>query len=180
MNGNFVFQDIFGGLKFGKWKSDKKDGTYPDQNLKDHFAKLEANQIVLPEICKDRSLLQMHLFNKVTSEIELIKAKLERFETCEPLPALKGVTIQKKDVVSFGKVSTYEGEWNTKTNLKHGRGTFVNNDGCVHKGYFENDKANGIGLRHYINGDLFKGEFKDDLFSGLGVLLLSNGDQYVG
>ena len=43
---------------------------------------------------------------------------------------------------------------------------FIDQNGDIYKGQFENDKFNGLGLFQYKDGTILKGRFKDDLMIG--------------
>ena len=69
---------------------------------------------------------------------------------------------QNVQKVSYPKVSLfdgheYEGEWNTITNERHGRGYLVWNDGSVYEGYWLHDRANGKGRLIQTDGDVYLG-----------------------
>ena len=63
----------------------------------------------------------------------------------------------------------YEGEWDSKTNLRHGQGVMVWSDGSIYEGLWECDMANGLGRLIHTDGSIYEGEWKDDKAHGKGV-----------
>ena len=56
----------------------------------------------------------------------------------------------------------YEGEWNTITNVKEGRGVQIWQDGSRYDGYWSDDMANGHGRLIHADGDVYEGYWLDD------------------
>ena len=71
--------------------------------------------------------------------------------------------------------STYEGEWNVETNMRHGRGIQIWQDGSIYEGYWVHDKANGRGRLIHGDGDIYEGMWKDDKASGYGQYTHTDG-----
>jgi hypothetical protein len=63
-----------------------------------------------------------------------------------------------------------------------GKGKMKGKNGFVFfEGSWENDKANGYGIRKYpYSGDRHEGNYKDGLRDGVGTFLWANGDKYSG
>ena len=51
--------------------------------------------------------------------------------------------LEKRPLVNFEDLSQYEGEWNMKTNERHGRGWQIWDDGSIYEGWWANGEANG-------------------------------------
>lgn len=79
-----------------------------------------------------------------------------------------GVFRQHKDMVVLPDGAHYEGEWNTQTEQRHGRGYQIWSDGSIYEGYWKSDKANGRGRLIHADGDIYDGYWKDDKAHGFG------------
>ena len=53
----------------------------------------------------------------------------------------------------------YDGEWKLGTNVKHGRGVTILDDGHMYEGYYLNGKENGKGRCIYNNGTYIESGF---------------------
>jgi len=106
-----------------------------------------------------------------------IEAKLGPFVMTEPLN--DGVPVEKKDAVQLDDSTIYYGEWNLN-NQKHGRGTWINDDGSKYIGYWKNDKQEGNGRIIHKNGDLYQGDFKNGVACGHGIYAHSDESKYTG
>jgi hypothetical protein len=74
----------------------------------------------------------------------------------------------------------YEGEWDKKKNLKHGRGTQVFSDGKLFIGNFKNDLFSGRGRVIYPDGEAYTGEWKAGECHGKGTYHYTDGSKYEG
>ena len=61
-------------------------------------------------------------------------------------------------------------------NNKHGKGTFIYEDGRQYIGHFHADKRHGYGIYHEQNGMKYEGEWDNDLQHGKGVVIDANGN----
>ena len=102
--------------------------------------------------------------------------KYKNFEQ-EKDPSVKKVL---KDKIVLEDGHEYEGEWNTKTNLRHGKGYQIWYDGSIYEGYWINDKANGRGRLIHADGDIYDGDWVDDRAHGHGTYIQSGGSKYIG
>ncbi|CAI2378754.1 unnamed protein product [Moneuplotes crassus] len=79
---------------------------------------------------------------------------------------------------------TYEGQFNKKTGLKHGHGTYewLSHDGKGDRyvGDWVNGNMEGYGIYYYDNGDKYEGEWMKDNKHGLGVMTWASGTFYKG
>jgi hypothetical protein len=63
----------------------------------------------------------------------------------------------------------FQGEWDTVSNLRDGRGIVIWKNGSRYDGYFKNGKANGYGRIIHAEGDVYEGNWSDDKVHGYGV-----------
>jgi hypothetical protein len=70
--------------------------------------------------------------------------------------------LEMREPVLFKNGSKYEGEWNTDSNERDGRGVQIWADGSIYEGYWKNDRANGRGRLIHSDGDVYEGEWVDD------------------
>ena len=82
---------------------------------------------------------------------------------------------KKKEINCF-----YHGEFKKGTQIRHGRGLFVWDDGEFYLGYWVNDKREGIGKNRYKNGNIYEGSYKKGKKDGDGIYKWKNGDKYTG
>ena len=52
----------------------------------------------------------------------------------------------------------YNGQWNIKTNKRHGRGEQIWRNGAKYLGNWADDMANGEGRLIYGDGDFYEGQ----------------------
>ena len=57
----------------------------------------------------------------------------------------------------FNSNIQYEGEWNIRTNLSHGRGCRIWKDGSIYEGWWQNGKASGRGRLISAQGHIYTG-----------------------
>lgn len=95
-------------------------------------------------------------------------------------PASTERNIAVKPLSSLENGARYEGEWNTTTNEREGKGIQVWADGSMYEGTWKNSKANGKGRLIHADGDVYEGEWKDDKAHGFGVYIHTDGAQYEG
>ena len=69
----------------------------------------------------------------------------------------------------------YEGQWNTLTGKRHGRGYQEWGDGSVYEGYWQDDKACGKGRLIHADGDIYDGNWKNDKADGYGQYTHADG-----
>ena len=73
---------------------------------------------------------------------------------------------------------TYEGDF--QDDMRHGQGTYTNEDGEKYVGQWKDDKRFGQGTMTYADGDKYVGQWKDDSFDGQGTMTYADGNKYVG
>lgn len=91
-----------------------------------------------------------------------------------------GYVGEYKDGVRHGKGTyvwdnglRYEGEW--RNNVRHGKGTLNLADGGRYEGDWKNDKEEGQGTFHLADGRKYVGTFVDNKFEGIGTLYDAKG-----
>jgi hypothetical protein len=94
-------------------------------------------------------------------KVEQIAEILGPFDYGQPEDDMN-VEREMRDPVLFKNGSKYEGEWNTSSNERDGRGVQVWADGSIYEGYWKNDRANGRGRLIHSDGDVYEGEWVDD------------------
>ena len=60
----------------------------------------------------------------------------------------------------------YDGDW--VRGKRHGKGVYLNIDGCKYDGQWESDKISGSGISWYPNGNRYEGQWKDGKIHGTG------------
>ena len=75
-------------------------------------------------------------------------------------------------------LSQYEGEWNIRTNLSHGRGCRIWEDGSIYEGWLINGKASGKGRLITVDGHIYTGYWANDKFHGYGESIQNYGSSY--
>lgn len=73
-----------------------------------------------------------------------------------------------------------KGEFNSKTNIPHGRIQRKWPDGSVYEGYFLEGQANIKGRLLHADGDVYDGQWINGKAEGEGVYFHSNGNKYEG
>ena len=89
-------------------------------------------------------------------------------------PPLKDNVILIQVKTSSPGIGEYSGEWNDKSNERHGRGIQIWIDKTIYIGYWKNDLANGKGKLIYPKGDYYEGEFVKGRFEGSGTYTILN------
>ena len=82
--------------------------------------------------------------------------------------------------VRFPNLAEYSGEWNPKTEERHGRGVQVWSDRTTYLGMWKEDKISGLGKMILNNGEYYEGDFVDDKAEGYGIYVNNKGCEYVG
>jgi len=127
--------------------------------------------------------------NTVTSMItptspEFLIIKQQNEELVNQILSLPQIQTEFSSLVfSWKKEATNEGLYigeTSETGSCHGRGAFINNDGCLYIGYWKFDDKDGMGTQYYPNGDKYIGEFLMNQRNGKGKLFYSNGIVYEG
>ncbi|CDW87367.1 morn repeat protein [Stylonychia lemnae] len=103
------------------------------------------------------------------------------------LPAFVYDETQLKDDIEreFKKIvkddeSMYDGQVNSSTGLRDGRGTQTWVDGSYYEGYWKNGKSHGRGRLIHSVGDVYEGLWVNDMANGKGKLVIYEGPVYVG
>ena len=65
--------------------------------------------------------------------------------------------------------SIFQGEWDTKTNLRDGKGIIIWKNGARYDGFFLKGKANCYGRIIHADGDIYEGEWVNDVVQGYGI-----------
>ena len=89
-------------------------------------------------------------------------------------PPLKDNVILIQVKTSSPGIGEYSGEWNDKSNERHGRGIQIWIDKTIYIGYWKNDLANGKGKLIYPKGNYYEGEFVKGRFEGSGTYTILN------
>lgn len=74
----------------------------------------------------------------------------------------------------------FQGEWDSKTNLRDGKGIVIWNNGTRYDGFFLKGKANSFGRIIHAEGDVYEGNWLEDKVHGFGVHQTYNGSRYEG
>jgi len=115
--------------------------------------------------------------------VQQIRRTLPNFDYTEEvnMSVLSGhsINLVRKDTEPC-EGGTYKGEWNALTNLRHGRGVQIWEDGSMYEGFWVDGKKNDRGRLIYAFGDWYEGEWKDDLRHGYGKFTNSEGVKYSG
>lgn len=136
------------------------------------------------------------LFGRGTMHIEMDPEKLEEQKARvrvlrEQLPEFiygqdededdePGVIKEARPKLPLPDGAQYEGEWDMKTDMRHGRGVQIWSDGSIYEGYWKQDKANGRGRLIHADGDIYDGHWKNDKADGYGCYTHTDGAQYEG
>ena len=73
-----------------------------------------------------------------------------------------------KSYIKYGDDSYYLGEWQIKSEKRHGRGIQLWKDKSKYYGQWKNDKPNGFGKFELSDGDYYIGEWLDGKANGKG------------
>ena len=85
-----------------------------------------------------------------------------------------------RDITELENGAKYQGEWDSQTNLRDGRGVVIWANGTRYDGFFKQGKANGRGRIVHSEGDSYDGEWRDDKVHGHGIQQTKNGSRYEG
>jgi len=85
-----------------------------------------------------------------------------------------------RSIVEMENGAIYQGEWDSQSNLRDGRGIVIWSNGSRYDGFFLNGKANGRGRIVHAEGDYYEGNWYDDKVHGYGVQQTKNGSRYEG
>jgi hypothetical protein len=44
----------------------------------------------------------------------------------------------------------------------------------IYRGFFKDDRPNGVGIKVYVDGDKYEGQWLNGLFNGIGTLYLAS------
>jgi hypothetical protein len=91
--------------------------------------------------------------------------------------AVRGLQLHGKGQYK-SKSFQYEGEF--REGLKHGKGTYVWENGDRYEGEFADDRPAGKGKYQFANGDTYEGEVKAGVVSGRGTYVTKSGDRIEG
>jgi hypothetical protein len=86
-------------------------------------------------------------------------------------------TDSRSRTAAFG--GTYDGDLNSRGE-RHGKGTFVADNGHMYEGEWKNDKREGHGKATYNTGDVYIGTWRNCKRHGHGTMYIENGDVYEG
>ena len=53
--------------------------------------------------------------------------------------------------------------------MRHGRGTFIAEDGSIYEGYWLFDRMNGAGRKIFKDGSIYVGKWHNNLYEGKGL-----------
>lgn len=87
------------------------------------------------------------------------RQKLALFKYTPIPPVPEGVTRTYSKVKADEQGNHYEGEINTETQHRDGRGHMMYADGSYYEGYWRSDEPSGRGRKIFIDGDYYEGEF---------------------
>ena len=90
------------------------------------------------------------------------------------------VTVESREIILLDDGTSYLGEWNPKTNERHGRGIAVFKEKSFYEGQWKLGKQNGNGRLIHANGDFYKGDWLDGKAHGRGIYTHADGAEYVG
>ena len=93
-------------------------------------------------------------------------------------PLNDGQEIEIKNNIAFDDGCIYYGEWKKGTNIKHGRGIQLWDDGTIYQGQFANNKRCFKGKLSQPDGNYYEGEFYDDKKQGEGKYVISSDGSY--
>lgn len=93
-------------------------------------------------------------------------------EVFKKYPRLKdNVETEIRNNIAFDDGSVYYGEWKLGTNIKHGRGIQIWDDGSMYQGQFHNNKAHYLGKLIHQDGDFYEGEWFEGKAQGKGMFV---------
>ena len=92
----------------------------------------------------------------------------------------EGIFKERRTAVTMDDGSVFTGDWNIATNMRHGQGNQVWQDGSIYDGYWKNGLANGRGRLVHADGDIYDGHWKDDKAHGKGQYTHTDGAEYDG
>lgn len=90
------------------------------------------------------------------------------------------IEVEIRKPVEYEDGSIYYGEWQKGTNLRHGRGIQIWEDGTRYQGYFMNNKANMKGKLLHSDGDIYEGGWYNGKAEGFGIYKHVDGSVYKG
>ena len=96
-----------------------------------------------------------------------------QFDSSRELQVKTGKLTSKDQYYYFGQLEEDTNKWD-------GVGIWVESNGSIYEGYFNNDKLNGFGRYIYFNGDYYIGEWSDGCRHGQGTYWFAGGRRYVG
>ena len=95
-------------------------------------------------------------------------------------PGFFGPTLEERPEQTLPDGTNYTGEWDTKENVPHGKGTKVWQDGSIYEGCWAAGVASGRGRLIHADGDIYEGMWENDKAHGYGVYTHTDGSKYEG
>ncbi|CDW74605.1 morn repeat protein [Stylonychia lemnae] len=83
-------------------------------------------------------------------------------------------------LVQYEDGDMYQGEYDSLTNQRDGRGRYIHSNGAVYDGLWKNNQLDGFGRQIYDSGDYYLGEWKDGKANGYGEYYWKDGKIYKG
>jgi hypothetical protein len=72
----------------------------------------------------------------------------------------------------------YDGEFNTTTGQRDGRGKLIYSNGSIYEGYWKDGKKQGRGRMIYGDGTVYEGEWADDKCEGYAQIFHQGNSKY--
>ena len=91
-----------------------------------------------------------------------------------------GIKVEKRKPCEYENSVIYDGEWDIKRNVLHGRGIQLWPDGTKYIGYFKNNKVYKKGIIYFSNGSIYEGELLNCKFNGYSKYINVDGTKYEG
>ena len=85
-----------------------------------------------------------------------------------------------RPLYTYPDSSIYIGQWRVSTNIREGRGTFINAEGWMYEGYWYDDSAHNHGRNIYADGGVYTGAWVKSGRHGHGVHTYEDGRVYEG
>lgn len=189
----------------GNWKIDYEFNS-DNMSLKEFITKSSQRQMILIQSFyrryeyknKFRGILQKRIqvfdssiirFGKFITDDELNQriAHIKRFEKEKGLEAFKLLENERrrfclffvKSAFCFNDNTIYKGSWNY-FGKKNGYGIFIQTNGSMYEGIWEDDKMCGRGRYIDIKGNYYEGNWYNGNAHGKGTLNLTDGSTYEG
>ena len=78
----------------------------------------------------------------------------------------EGFPIEHRSATELENDTKYEGDWIIGSDVLHGRGALIMQDGTIYEGWFKDNKMNGKGRIVSQKGELYEGDWKDNIRCG--------------